>query len=98
MSARGLRLMTLVDVRVGLLLQNARQILNIVRGAFPRLSFSEAETLDDCTLAMSAGERLSCLWFDAASLVDVPSHIDTAAALHALTRVSNRVGLHLFDC
>ncbi|KAF6223452.1 hypothetical protein HO133_000295 [Letharia lupina] len=72
----------------GLLLQNARQILNIVRGAFPRLSFSEAETLDDCTLAMSAGETLSCLWFDAASLVDVPSHIDTAAALHALTRFS----------
>lgn len=86
------------DVRIGLLLQNSRQILGIVRGTFPGLSFSEAELLDDCTLAQSAGEMLSCLWFNAVSLVDVPGQIDTAAALHALTRVSNKVNLYRFDC
>lgn len=90
--------MNLLDVRIGLLLQNSRQILGIVRGTFPGLSFSEAELLDDCTLAQSAGEMLSCLWFNAVSLVDVPGQIDTAAALHALTRVSNKVNLYRFDC
>ena len=97
-SVREPRLMTLIDVRTGLLLQNARQILNIVRGTFPGLSFSQAETLNECTLAQSAGETLSCLWSNAASLVDVPGQVDTAAALHALTRVSNRVSIHQFDC
>lgn len=85
--------MNLLDVRIDLLLQNARQILDIVRGTFPGLSFSEAETLDDCTLAQSAGETLSCLWSNAVSLVDVPGQVDTAAALHALTRASNKENL-----
>ena len=100
-SVRKLRLMNLIDVRVGLLLQNARQILDIVRGTFPEISFTAAEPLDACTVTQSAGEKLRCLWSTAASLVDVPGQIDTAAALHALTRVSNngdRVGLHQFDC
>ena len=90
--------MNLIEVRTGLLLQNARQLLKIVRGTFPGLSFSEAEILDDCALARSAGETLSCLWSNATSLLDVPGQVDTAATLHALTRVSNRVGLHQFDC
>lgn len=90
--------MTLKDVRIGLLLQNARQMLDIVRRTFPDLPFSEAETLDDCTWAQSAGETLSCLWSNAASLVDVPGQIDSAAALRALTRVSGRVSLYQLDC
>ncbi|CAD6588483.1 MAG: major facilitator super transporter protein [Alectoria sarmentosa] len=76
------------DARIGLLLQNARQILDIVRGTFPGLSFSGPETLDDCTLAQPAGETLSCLWSNAAGLIDVPGQIETAPALHALTRFS----------
>ena len=78
---------------MGLLLQNARQLLEIVRGTFPEMSHSEVETLDDCTLAQSAGQTLSCLWSNAANLVNVPGEIDTAAALHALTLVNNVVDL-----
>ena len=89
--------MTLVDVRVGLLLQNARQMLDIVRKTFPGLSFRKAETRDDCVLAQSAGETLGCLWSNAANLVDVPGEIEMAAALHALTLVSNWVGQDRFD-
>ena len=85
--------MTPIDVRIGLLLQNARQMLNIVRETFPGRSFSGAETLDDCALAQSAGETLSCLWSNVASLVDVPGQINTAAALHALTLVCKSVDL-----
>ena len=54
--------------------------------------------LDDCTLAQSAEETLSCLWSKAASQVDVPGQTDAAATLHALTRVSDIVGLCQFDC
>ena len=89
--------MSPVDVRIGLLLQNARQILDIIRGTFPGLSFSEAESLDDCTSTKSAEETLSCLWFDAVSILNVPGQIDTAAAMHALTRVGIMVGLYRYD-
>ena len=89
-SMRELRLINFIDARIGLLLQNARQILDIVRGTFPGLSFSGPETLDDCTLAQPAGETLSCLWSNAAGLIDVPGQIETAPALHALTRVNIR--------
>ena len=68
-------------------------MLDIVRRTFIGLSFSEVETLDDCTLAHSDGETLSCLWSNAASLVDVPGQIDTAAALYALTLVGNKESL-----
>ncbi|CAF9939277.1 MAG: major facilitator super transporter protein [Alectoria fallacina] len=78
------------DARIGLLLQNARQILDIVRGTFPGLSSSGPETLDDCILAQPAGETLRCLWSNAAGLIDVPGQIETAPALHALTQVNNR--------
>ena len=88
--------MTLQDVRIALLLQNARQMLDIVRVTFPRLSFSKAENLDDCTMAQSTEETLSCFWYNAASLVDVPGQTDTATALRALTRVSNSVSLYHF--
>lgn len=75
------------DVRIGLLLQNARQMLDIVRETFPGLLFSEADNLDNCTLATSAVQTLSCLWSNAACLVNVPGQIDTPAALHALMKV-----------
>ena len=88
----------MVDVRVALLLQNARQILDIVRGTFPGIPFSATENLNDCDLAKSAGERLSCLWSSAASLLHVPGQVDTAAAQDALTLVSDRVGIHQFCC
>ena len=81
-----------IDIRIGLLLQNARQMLNIVRKAFPGLLLSETETLNDCAGAKSTGEMLDCLWSNAASLVNVPGPIDRVAALHALTLVRNRVG------
>ncbi len=72
-------------------------MLDIVRRTFIGLSFSEVETLDDCTLAHSDGETLRCLWSNAASLVDVPGQIDTAAALHALTLVGNKESLFFFS-
>ena len=80
------------DIRIGLLLQNARQMLNIVRKAFPGLLLSETEDLKDCAREKSTGEMLDCLWSNAASLVNVPGPINTAAALHALTLVCTRVG------
>lgn len=95
---KDLRLMVLIGARVGFLLQNARQILVIVRKTFPTLSFSEAQSLNDCALAPSAGETLSCLWSNAASLADIPGQIDAAAALHALTRVGDRASFCRFDC
>ena len=82
-----------IDIRIGLLLQNARQMLNIVQQAFPGLLLSEAGTLNDCARAKSTGEMLDCLWSNAASLVNVPGPINAAAALHALTLVCKRLGL-----
>ena len=87
-----------IDIRIGLLLQNARQMLNIVQQAFPGLLLSEAETLKDCARAKSTGEMLDCLWSNAASLVNVPGPINTAAALHALTLVCKRLSPLKFDC
>ena len=70
-------------------------MLDIVRRAFPGLSFSKAETLENCTLIKSDGETMKCLWSNAASLVDVAGQIDTAAALYALTMVCNESCLYL---
>ncbi|CAF9906404.1 major facilitator super transporter protein [Imshaugia aleurites] len=75
-------------VKVDLLLQNARQILSIVHEAFPALSLSEAKPLDDCALAQSAEETLSCHWSKVTSLVDVHGQTDAAAAVDALTQFS----------
>ena len=85
--------MSPIDIKIGLLLQNARQMLNIVRKAFPGLLLNEAETLNDCAWAKSTGEMLDCLWSNAASLVNVPGPINTAAALHALSLVCNWLSL-----
>ena len=82
--------MNYTEAGIDLLLQNARQMLNIVRKTFPGLSFSEAETVEDCALARSPGEMLGCLWANAASLVGVPGQMDTAAALYALTLVCSK--------
>ena len=67
--------------------QNARQILNIVRGTFPGLAFDGAAGTD-CTMPQSDGETLSCLWSTAASSVKGPGQGDPVTALQSLTEVS----------
>ena len=67
--------------------KNARQILNIVRGTFPGLSFDGAAGTD-CTLSQSDGETLSCLWSTAASSVKGPGQGDSITALQSLAEVS----------
>ena len=72
-------------------------MLDIVRRTFPGLSFSKAETLDNCALTQSDGETMGCLWSNAAILADVPGQIDTAAALYALTMVCKDLCFYLFE-
>ena len=87
--------MTSTDVRIGLLLQNAQQMLGIIRRTFPTLSFGEAQHLGDCSLADSPEKTLSCLWSNVASLVDVSGQVDTTAAQYALTLVCKIISLYL---
>ena len=67
--------------------ENARQILDIVRGTFPGLP-SDGVASTDCTLSQSDGETLSCLWSTADSSVKGLSQGDSVTALQALTEVS----------
>lgn len=68
--------------------QNARQILDTVRGTFSSLSFDGHPDSLDCTRPKAEGEELSCLWFIATKLAENPSHSDSVEALAALTAVS----------
>ena len=76
--------MCLTDVKTYLTQQNARQILDIVRGTFPGLSFDGATNDNGCASLKSDGEVLDCLWSRATKSLDSP---DNAEALRAFTEV-----------
>ena len=73
--------MGLTDVRVHIMQQNARQILDVVRGTFPGLSFNGTSYDNGCTSLKSDGEALDCLWSRAAK------SLDSAETLRAFTEV-----------
>ena len=52
------------------MLQNARQILDIVRPTFPTLPFDDTERNFSCILPKSDGKMLSCLWSNVTSCVE----------------------------
>lgn len=67
--------------------QNARQILDIVRGTFPGLSFDGTRDDNDCVSLKSGGEALDCLWSKATRSLDSPDYVDGAETLRAFTEV-----------
>lgn len=67
--------------------ENARQILDIVRGSFSGLSFNGQTDSLDCTMPKTDGEELSCLWSIANSLANDPSRSNGAEQTMALTAV-----------
>ena len=79
--------MDLTDVKIHLMEQNARQILDIVRGTFPGLSFDG--TMDDngCASLKSDGEALDCLWSRATKSLDSPDYVNGAETLRTFTEV-----------
>ena len=79
--------MGLTDVRVHLMQQNARQILDIVRGTFPGLSFNGTSYDNGCASLKSDGEALDCLWSRAAKSLDSLDFVDGAETLRAFTEV-----------
>ena len=76
-----------IDVRVDLMRQNARQILDVICGAFPELSFDGIRDVKDCASLQSDSEKLDCLWSRATRSLDPRSRVDSAQSLRALTEV-----------
>jgi hypothetical protein len=71
--------------------QNAQQIMDIVRGAFPKESFDGSSRESMCTQPQGDGELLSCLWINATSLSSSDQK-DTIQTLDALTEASDMTG------
>lgn len=69
-----------------LVLQNARQILDIVQGTFPSLSFGGSTDLN-CTSPKTDGEGLSCLWSEATNSFLARGPVNKVLILDALERV-----------
>lgn len=76
--------MCLTDVKSHLMQQNARQILDIVRGTFPALAFDGATDDYGCASLKSDGEVLDCLWSRATKSLDSQNN---AKALREFTEV-----------
>ena len=87
MTFSGTQLMGLTDVKIHLMQQNARQILDIVRGTFPGLPFDGTTDGNGCASLNSDGETLDCLWSRATKSLDRPGYVDGPEALRAFTEV-----------
>ena len=72
--------------------QNARQILDIVRGTFPTPLFDGSTAGKDCTSPQTDGETLSCLWSRVESSMNDPGQDYTDKALQASTKVCGKSG------
>ncbi len=78
--------MTLIaEERVGLMQQNAHQILNVVKETFTHLSFDGRAVVSGCSQDESEGEILSCMW---SQVVHTLQYQDQADAVGVLTAVS----------
>ncbi|KAL8737940.1 MAG: hypothetical protein Q9181_001203 [Wetmoreana brouardii] len=65
--------------RMRLLRQNAEQVLGLIKGTFPGVSFDNRIEFDPCTDASSDGVRLACLWSRVEALNDEKTHVDAIA-------------------
>lgn len=74
--------------RARLMRQNARQIMDIVRGTFPSIDFDASLEASMCTQPQSDTETLRCMWTKANSLSG-PDEPDIVGALDALTKVGD---------
>jgi len=70
--------------------QNARQIMNIVGGTFPKISFHDSSDESICLQTQYDGEALGCLWMKVTSLSSSTPE-DTVETLVALTEVGVKV-------
>ena len=82
-----------LDVRLSLVQQNARQMLEIVQGTFSTLSFDEKLASTDCTTPNSDGEELRCLWSTAMTL-SKSEQARKDEILLAFMAVSHKAGGH----
>ena len=87
MTCSGTQLMGLTDVKIHLMQQNARQILEIVRGTFPGLPFDGTIDGNGCASLNSDGETLDCLWSRATKSLNRSDYVDGPEALRAFTEV-----------
>lgn len=78
--------------------ENARQMLDIVRGTFPGLSFNGQTDSLDCTTPKTDGEELSCLWSKASNLVEDQSQSSGAEKTEALTAVGLKMPHYKAGC
>ena len=77
----------ITDVKLHLMQQNARQILDIVRGTFPGLPFDGTTDGNGCASLNSDGETIDCLWSRATKSSGPPGYVDGAEALRAYAEV-----------
>ena len=92
------QLIGITDVKLHLMQQNARQILDIVRGTFPGLPFDGTTDGTVCTSLKSDGETLDCLWSRATKSLEPPGNVDGAEALRAYTEVYQMLAIQKAMC
>lgn len=68
------------------MLQNARQILDIVRGTFPAESFDGGDNIN-CTLRQYEWQSLGCMWTTTINAVNSPETSKTKESLILLQKV-----------
>ena len=70
------------------MLQNARQIRNIVKKSSTENAFRN-EAYSDCEEPISKKETHNCLWSKVSNIFETKNHTGFADSLHALTEVRN---------
>lgn len=82
-----------IEDRIHILQHNAKQILKVVKGTFPNLSFGGQNRSDACEDVPSAGTRLACLWSRLESRDDTTTIGDIkVAALYTVCFLPNKCG------
>ena len=77
------------------MLENALQILEIVKGTFSELSYDIAGSRSNCTFPQSDAEALNCEWLEVSRSLNSPGPVDNHEVLRVLTKVGGRTVLHL---
>lgn len=68
------------------MLQNARQIRNVIKESPSEVSFESAANLE-CGKTKSEKETFTCLWWEVSKMFETTSFPDSADTLHVLTMV-----------
>lgn len=88
MQFRVSRLTLEEEERIGLMRQNAHQILRVVKETFTGQSFDRRAVVSDCSHEESDEEIISCMWSQVTHALDSRTQTNAVEVLRALTAVS----------